>query len=95
MNISNIPISVLCITIFALIALFVIIRGFKLPADFFERDRQRAAMRRRLRELETESRKEKEETITSAQPEKVEKKQETAEAAKKPAATPSANPPKK
>lgn len=57
-EIANVPISMLCIIIFALLALFVIIRGFKLPADFFERDKLRAAMRKRLRELEETNRNE-------------------------------------
>ena len=94
MDIANIPVAVLGIIIFALIALFVIFGGFRLPADFFERDKQRAAMRRRLREIEETNKKENEPS-QSAGAEKVDKKQETAESAKKPAATSSANPQKK
>jgi hypothetical protein len=85
MDIANIPIPVLGIIIFALLCLFMIVRGLKLPADFYERDKQRAAMRRRLRELEAAGQTEGEAAVP-APAVKQEKRPEPPKSAGKPAA---------
>jgi hypothetical protein len=50
MEFVNIPILVLLAVLAAVVVSFVIIRGFKLPKSFYERERQRMAMRQRLME---------------------------------------------
>jgi flagellar biosynthesis/type III secretory pathway M-ring protein FliF/YscJ len=52
MNITNVSITVLAGILFAIIALFVIIRGFRLPKSYHETEAQRAAMRKRVLEQE-------------------------------------------
>jgi uncharacterized membrane protein len=52
MNIADMPIIILVGALLAIIALFVIAAGFRLPKSYKEKETQRALMRKRYMELE-------------------------------------------
>jgi uncharacterized membrane protein len=52
MNIADMPFMILIGALLAIIALFVIAAGFRLPESYKEKEAQRALMRKRYMELE-------------------------------------------
>ncbi|MBN1128476.1 MAG: hypothetical protein JXA71_05785 [Chitinispirillaceae bacterium] len=60
MNITELPITVLAAVLIGVAALFVVMRGLRLPERFMEQEKQRSAMRRRMMELELSQKEEEE-----------------------------------
>lgn len=58
MNIGDISLVVLVSALVALASLFVIFKGFRLPREFHENEEKRAAIRKRLLELESAAKEE-------------------------------------
>jgi hypothetical protein len=54
MDTINVPVQVLAIVLISLVALFTIVRAFRLPKKYYIKERERQALRRRLIELEYE-----------------------------------------
>lgn len=52
MNISDMPFMILVGALLAIVALFVIVAGFRLPESYKEKETQRALMRKRYLEHE-------------------------------------------
>ena len=50
MNLADVSIVALVAALFALVALFVVFRGFRLPPAFYENEKKRAVLRKRLLE---------------------------------------------
>jgi hypothetical protein len=52
MNIADMPLMLLVGALLAIVALFVIVAGFRLPKSYTEKETQRAFMRKRYMEIE-------------------------------------------
>lgn len=52
MEILNVPFEWLIGFVFLLTALYVLLRGMRLPADFSEKEKARAELKRKVREME-------------------------------------------
>jgi hypothetical protein len=55
MDFTTLPIMALVVGLLIMVAFFVIVRGFKMPKGFFEKEKKREAIRMRLMERELEA----------------------------------------
>lgn len=62
MDIANIPIFLLVAIFFGIVALFTVVKSFKLPKSYFDNEKARSEIRLRLREKEYEAKQPKNET---------------------------------
>jgi hypothetical protein len=58
MDFTTLPIMALVVGLLILVAFFVIVGGFKMPKGFYEKQKQREAIRMRLMEREDEKKEE-------------------------------------
>jgi hypothetical protein len=53
-NFADLSIPVLVAIVFALLVLIILMKGFRLPGDFFRREQRRSYIRKRLKIFEDE-----------------------------------------
>lgn len=62
MDIANMPIIMLAAILLIIVALFIIVKSFKLPKSYFKNERARSEIRMRLLEKEYETKQAKNDT---------------------------------
>jgi hypothetical protein len=53
-NLADLSLPVLVAIVFALLVLIILMKGFRLPGDFFRREQRRSYIRKRLKIFEDE-----------------------------------------